>query len=239
MDSVFLQSNRVFTLFGIDHLGAIIAAFVFGFFLIRYSKNKLSPNQQNKVFNAISISMLIVLITSLVIEHFYGNIDPKEDLPFVICYFSVLLSPIFTFTRSKLMYDVLLFWVMLFTLQAVITPDLYETFPHFRYLKFWYLHAGLIIMMFYATVIYDYRPTLKSIFYSWVGAQLYMLLMAGINLATNSNYFYLMHPPENPSVLDALGPWPWYIVWGQVIAIPYFFLVYGVFKLVERKKVRA
>src|SRR5699024_3421702 len=47
------------------------------------------------------------------------------------------------------------------------------------------------------------------------------VLWAGIAIVTNAvtgaNYGYLSRAPEGPSILDALGPWPTYMLWEAVM----------------------
>ena len=49
--------------------------------------------------------------------------------------------------------------------------------------------------MFYATFVYKMRPTIKSVFKSFIGMQFYMVLMFLINHLLGSNYFI---QTENP-----------------------------------------
>ncbi|MBM3790173.1 MAG: TIGR02206 family membrane protein, partial [Acidobacteria bacterium] len=39
------------------------------------------------------------------------------------------------------------------------------------------------------------------------------------------NYGYLRRPPSQPSLLDYLGPWPWYILSLELIALCIFILL--------------
>jgi hypothetical integral membrane protein (TIGR02206 family) len=43
-----------------------------------------------------------------------------------------------------------------------------------------------------------------------------------INLLTDGNYLYLRHTPGAHSLLDVLGPWPWYIVGAAALALVLF-----------------
>jgi len=54
-----------------------------------------------------------------------------------------------------------------------------------------------------------------------------MVLVYGINLLVGGNYMFLMHKPPTASLLDVLGPWPWYILSLEVVG----FLMGGVLYL--------
>lgn len=64
-----------------------------------------------------------------------------------------------------------------------------------------------------------------------VGTALYALFVGLANRALGSNYMYLARPPDTPSLIDRLGPWPWYIGWLVVIALGTMLLLYLPFML--------
>ena len=54
--------------------------------------------------------------------------------------------------------SILFFWIIAGTLQGVITPDIVYGFPVFDYFRYWIVHLGLLITMFYATFVFNIRP---------------------------------------------------------------------------------
>lgn len=73
------------------------------------------------------------------------------------------------------------------------------------------------------------RPKFKSVFKSFVALQIYVVLIMLTNDVLDANYFYLNEKPESASLLDYFGEWPLYIVVVQLLAIPYFLLIYSSF----------
>jgi len=90
--------------------------------------------------------------------------------------------------------------------------------------------------MFYATFVYKMRPTIKSVFKSFIGMQLYMVLMFLINHLLGSNYFYTNRKPDATTLLNVFGEWPQYIFVVELIVIPFFLLIYFPFYLTRKKE---
>ncbi|MFZ1424078.1 MAG: hypothetical protein WAS55_09660, partial [Saprospiraceae bacterium] len=59
-----------------------------------------------------------------------------------------------------------------------------------------------------------------------VGANVYLVFSILVNLLTGGNYFFSMRKPESASLLDHLGPWPWYLFTGQIVMAALFLLLY-------------
>ena len=74
------------------------------------------------------------------------------------------------------------------------------------------------------------------------GVQVYAVGIVLLNLLLGSNYFYIMRKPPTASLLDYLGPWPWYILVCEGIVLVLFLLVYapvGVMRLRQGSSVLA
>ena len=185
--------------------------------------------------NIIAISISLSVIFAIILKVFLNDFDVKNDLPFHLCSLIALLLPIYSITRRKGIYEVILFWILAGTLQSLITPDVLHGFPHYTYIKYWFTHAGLIVFIFYATFIYDSRPSLKSVVKSFLALQVYLVFVYIINSAFNSNYFYINGKPDVTTLLDSFGDWPYYILVGELVVIPFFLIIYLPFYLLKKR----
>ena len=236
MESAFIQENDNFTAWGLDHILAIGFFFLLGTVLIYLAKRRWSITMQYNagVFLGCLLAFTVILWSAL--ELFLGRFEVKTDLPFHLCNMLALLAPVLAITKNRYLYEVVLFWILAGTLQAILTPDLLNGFPHYHFLKYWTTHCGLVILVFYMTFVHGLYPNRNSIWKSYLALQVYFLLMIAVNFLLDSNYMYLNQKPPQ-SLLDFFGPWPLYILICQIIVLPYFFLMYLPFHLVRQKTV--
>ena len=233
MNDFFLKENADFAPFSLQHLYVILFLIIFGILFIKWAKRQ-TLKTQILAGNIFAFSISLVVIINIIFKIQKGNFDYQEDLPLHLCTFLALLIPIFSLTRKYLYYEILFFLVLTGTFQALITPTEYN-FMNLPFLKYWLAHAGLVIFMLYATFVYKMRPTLKSVIKSYIGMQVYIVLMFGINYILGSNYFYTMRKPNGATLLDLFGEWPYYIFVVEIVIIPYFLLIYLPFYLTRKK----
>lgn len=53
----------------------------------------------------------------------------------------------------------------------------------------------------------------------------YALVVGAVNANWGWNYGYLCRKPSGPSLLDYLGPWPWYLLSLELVALAMFLLL--------------
>ena len=57
-------------------------------------------------------------------------------------------------------------------------------------------------------------------------AAAFAMCIGALNAAAGANFMYLCRKPKNASALDALGPWPWYLAAGAMVALALFWLLW-------------
>ncbi|WP_438347338.1 TIGR02206 family membrane protein [Paenibacillus sp. FA6] len=158
-----------------------------------------------------------------------GIWNPRTSLPLELCSITLLLAIIMLFTRSRLLYSIVFFAGITGALQAVLTPSLDFTYPHFRFLQFFAAHFAIILSALYMTWIEEYKPTWKSIGTAMISLNILAIIVGFINYIIGSNYMFLMHKPATASILDILGPHPYYLLSEQGVALLFFTLLHLLF----------
>jgi len=226
----FIDINHDFQMFSFEHFAVLSFFALLGVSLIRIARRQ-SPEFQDQLGRGIAYVITGSIIIWTLIRLWIKEFEIIDDLPLQLCNFIALIIPIFAIKKSYWMYEILLFWIIAGTAQALITPDLFTAFPHYHFFKFWIVHAGLVLFMLYATFVYGMRPTLHSVFKSYLALQVYVVFTYLINLVLGSNYFYLNQKPPSASLLDLFGDWPMYIIVVEILLIPLFLLIYLPFYL--------
>lgn len=222
----------------LEHVLPIILAIAICVFLIKYAKSK-SKNTKDLVFSYLGVFVSGFIILFHIYQSSFGTYNVKTDLPLFLCSFMAVFIFVFTATQKYFLFEILLFWIILGTSQGVITPDITLGFPSYDYFRYWVVHLGLLTIIAYAVAILKMKPTIKSVFKSFLVLQVYVLIIIGVNYVFDTNYAYLNNKPISGSVLDYLGDWPNYIINVQLLLIPAFLLIYLPFFLLNfMKKIR-
>ena len=233
LNDFFLKENTDFTPFSTQHLLVVLVCFLLGLLLIKWAK-KQSGKTQIITGNILAISISLFVVFGTVLKMYTGTFNLQEHLPLHLCSFMALIIPIVSLKRNYLHYEILFFLILTGTFQSLVTPSSYN-FLNFEFFRYWHVHAGLVIFMLYATFVYKMRPTLKSVWKSYLGFQVYMILMFTINYFLGSNYFYTNRKPDAATLLDLFGDWPYYVLIVNLLVIPYFLLIYLPFYLSKSK----
>lgn len=218
--------NQDFRLFGTQHVIVLALLLVLCIVLPWWAKRYLSEGRRLALSRAMAVLISFAALIYPPLQWWLGHFNYRTDLPLDICNLLALVLPFVMWRPSFRVHEILYFLVLGGTLQAIITPHLEDGFPHFIFLKYWIVHAGLVLYVVYATVVFDLRPNRRSVWRAFLALQLYALLVLGFNLLLGSNYVYLLGKPPVASALDFLGPWPWYLLVAEGVALLLFWLAY-------------
>jgi hypothetical integral membrane protein (TIGR02206 family) len=156
-------------------------------------------------------------------------------LPFWLCSVTSWTMPLLLVVRSQRYYEWAYFMGIIGATMALLTPDLMiYGFPHFRFIEYFTLHGLLVIAVVYMTAVEGFRPTCRSLPRVIVVANLYWVFCGLINSLIGSNYLYTAGKLPTPSLLDWLGPWPWYLVSMEGLGLLFCLLLYLPFALYDR-----
>ncbi|WP_028551190.1 YwaF family protein [Paenibacillus sp. UNC451MF] len=167
-----------------------------------------------------------------------GMWDAQKTLPLELCSIMLILSVVMLLTSSRMLYALVFFAGIGGALQAMITPSLWYPFPHFRFFHFFIVHIAIIAAALYMTWIKQYKPNWKAVGWTMVFLNVLLIIVGALNYWLDANYMFLMHKPLTASLLDLLGPHPYYLLSEEAIALFMFSIMYVVFFVLPGKRNR-
>ncbi|MDZ4815777.1 MAG: TIGR02206 family membrane protein [Verrucomicrobiota bacterium] len=148
-----------------------------------------------------------------------GTFNPQDSMPLHLCYVILVTTTVALIFRKQLAFEMTYYWGLAGTLHALFTPDLHQGFPTWPWFQFWWLHAGIIISIFYLIGPMGMRPRKGSVLRLFLWIQVYVASVGVLDALFGWNYGYLCWKPLGPSLLDSLGPHPYYLFALEIFAL--------------------
>lgn len=167
-----------------------------------------------------------------------GSFRMKDTLPLELCSISLYLCILMLIFRSYAVFQIAYFTGIGGALQALLTPVLYYPFPHFRFIVFFLSHALIILSALYMTWVEGMRPTWRSIWMTMGFLNVLLVVVSIVNALTGGNYMFVARKPASASLLDLLGPYPWYLLSLEAVALLLFVLLYLPFAVADQRRKR-
>jgi hypothetical integral membrane protein (TIGR02206 family) len=149
-------------------------------------------------------------------------------LPFHLCDVAAISAGIALLTRRPLFCALTYFWGLAATIQGLITPALTVGFPAPPFVMFFVHHFAVVIAALYLPIVTGWRPKTplwRSPLEVMGWSVLYLMFAMTANSLLGSNFAFASRPPDNPSLIDHLGPWPWYLVSMLGLAVVFYLLL--------------
>jgi hypothetical integral membrane protein (TIGR02206 family) len=143
-------------------------------------------------------------------------------LPLQLCDVVAFVSAAALWFRRPLLVELTYFWGLAGTANALISPDVQDHFPGYVFFQYFIAHGAIVAAALYLVIGLRIPPRAGAAARVFLLTVALATLDAGANLVTGGNYMYLRHTPEVASLLDLMGPWPWYIVAAAGLAVGIF-----------------
>ena len=108
------------------------------------------------------------------------------------------------------------------TSNSLITPDLADHFPGYLFFQYYIAHGAIVaaaLLLVFGLQIAPRQGAVARVAALTLGLA---LVDSVANLLTGGNYMFLRHAPGVHSLLDLMGPWPWYVFGAAGLALALF-----------------
>ncbi len=210
--------------FGWEHLlvlGLIVALGA----LIALTGRRLGPHRSRWVGRVLAAALLGYVAVVYFQKGLAHELSWDYALPFELCHCVMFACAIALLRLVPLAFEITYFLGLAGTLQAVLTPDIRQGFPSWEFILFFWSHGVVLLAVAYLITCQHVKPRPGSVLRMLLLVNLYAVIVGGIDAIAGWNYGYLCRKPGVPSLLDYLGPWPWYLVSLEFVALANFVLL--------------
>ncbi|QDP42122.1 TIGR02206 family membrane protein [Radiobacillus deserti] len=185
-------------------------------------------------------SFFILLILSEFTYQWWAAVNDvwnlQEHMPLHLCGVASITGMLSLLTYNKRLVRFTFFIGIIPAFLALITPELYYGYDHYRFWKFFIHHIVISWTGLYLILSSSIRITLRSVIQSFMYLVFYACVIGFIiNPLLDSNYLYLSNKPTASTPLDLLGSGFSYYINLGLVALTVFLLLYGCYRFFQKK----
>lgn len=182
---------------------------------------------------ALRRGLAAALVANALFAFFYYLQLGVLKLPLHLCDLAIFFMAAALISNNRMTGEIAFCWGLAGSSQAVLTPDLFAGFPSLSCTQFFFSHCAVMLSAVYLAVRGRVRLSVVSVWLVWILTNLYGIIVGVINWRFGLNFCYLAAKPAHPSILDHFGPWPYYLIGEEFLALGLFFLCFAFSRFVE------
>ncbi len=214
---LFALYGTVIPQFSAPHLAALAVLVTASVASVWVARTR--PRLATRIGYLLAVAVFVAWVGEYVVDATNGTYSARFTLPLQLTDAISATTVIALWTRKRPAIELLYFWALSASLQALITPDLGENFPSVYYFTYFVYHIGAVVaavMLVFGFGMYPRRWGALKAFVATVA----WAAVAGVgDIVTGGNYMYLRAKPVHSSLLNLMGPWPWYLVSTGALAL--------------------
>jgi hypothetical integral membrane protein (TIGR02206 family) len=206
-----LATPGTFIAYGPSHL-AVFAMFALGAVLLVVVGRGHSGAAVARRFSRAFAATIFAVYAGILI---YLLVPPSLDrsVPLRLSDLVSLAAAYALWSHRHWAYALTYYWGLVLSTQALVSPALTgHDFPHVEFLAFWSIHLLVIWAAIYLTWGLGMRPDWRSYWIAVSTTAAWAAFTFTFNTLAGTNYGFLNGKPTTASLLDVLGPWPWYLI---------------------------
>lgn len=199
-------------MFGPPHLAALGIVAAINLSLVRL-RHVLDEAGRRYIRVGLAATLVLAELTYHAWRASAGIWTLQDSLPLHLCSMMCFVGAAMLLSRNHRLYELVYFLGIGGATQALVTPDVgIHGYPHLRFFTSFIVHGAIVTAALYMTVVEGLRPSWSSLRRVSGTMLVYMAFVGVINWRLGSNYVFIGRKPDFPSLIDQLGPWPWYIL---------------------------
>jgi hypothetical integral membrane protein (TIGR02206 family) len=208
-----------------EHIAALTATAAAAAALALVARRRPNAAWLVPLSRVLALLILAAYLTEQAATVLRGTWTVERSLPLQLTDAVTLVAVAALWSWVPLLVELTYFWGLSASLQAVLTPDLGQAFPSVFYFTYFTTHSGAVIAAVLLVFGLGMAPRRGAVGRVYLATVAFAALAAAADLLTGGNYMFLREKPERASLLDLLGPWPWYIAAAALLALALYVLL--------------
>ena len=184
---------------------------------------------------ALAIVILAAYLTDHAVAAARGMWSVRVYLPLHLSDAATVAAVLALWTARWRLVELTYFWGLTGALQAALTPDLGQAFPDVLFFTYFVTHGGVVVAALLLVAGRGIAPRRGAVARAFGATLAVAAAAAAGSVAAGGNYMFLRRKPPD-SLLDLLGPWPWYIAAAGLLALAMFALLAAPFRGAARDR---
>lgn len=212
--------------FGPSHLAALAVTAGAAALLVALVRGRSAGDPGlRRARRGLALAMLVSEVGLLAAVYALDGVRPASNLPLHLTHWAWLMCVIALWSARTWAFELAWFWAGAAVTQAMVTPSLSHDFPDVRYWQFMAVHAPVLAGVVFLAFGCGLTPRAGAVWRAWFAGWGVFAVAATASLVTGGNYMFAREPPFEGSLLDLMGPWPWYLGAAALVAPALFWLL--------------
>jgi len=205
--------EQAFVPYGLSHGVVVVVFAVVAAALVVIGRRQRGTAAQRRTSRVFAVIFALFMVP---LQLFY--LSPEQwgighSLPLQLCDLAAFAAIWALWSHSATAFVLAYFWGLTLTAQGFVSPELNgPDFPAVEFIMFFGLHCLVVWAAIYLTWGVGLRPDWRGYRVAVLATITWGVVMFAFNSAVGTNYGFLNAKPQAASLLDALGPWPWYLL---------------------------
>ncbi len=201
-----------FTPYDASHVGALVVLVIGAGALVVAGRALRDRDPDDRLGKGLAVVILAATLPLQILYFTPEHWSLQRTLPVQLCDVASVVAAYALWTHRRWAVSLTYYWGLTLTTQAIFTPDLATPFPEPLFFLYWAMHLMSVFAAVHLTWGRRIRPDWHSYRVAMLGTTIWVACVVTLNVVLGTNYGYLNEKPGSASILDLLGPWPWYVL---------------------------
>ncbi|MFC9993896.1 TIGR02206 family membrane protein [Nocardia sp. NPDC127526] len=205
-----MSAQREFVSYGLSHWIVLALFVVLAALVVRIGRGHRTPRAARRFSRVFGVATLVLYLVIYLVVALPPTV--ARSIPLRLTDLATIVAAYALWSHRRWAYALTYYWCLTLSTQALVSPALESPdFPHYEFLAFWAIHLMVVCAAIYLTWGIGMRPDWGSYRIAVLATATWAAVTCTVNSLVGTNYGFLNRKPATVSLLDVLGPWPWYV----------------------------